>query len=569
MSSEPLHTPHVSVGRNPWRRWLQLRPDTAMASAKPPTATVPLDTPDTPDTPDTIDSINTLRHAARNAEPPRELTPRQRDETRTLLWLICDWLDARMDAPLGVSKLGDGQHLLVFLDSIGYEVDTRRRTITSGSITRQDCYVAHFDNPELGRPLSEPHTIYLILQSLELLDRRQGDLFFDGAPVGLAGDWLVATLHTLLLRHPVIRRLRECTLPELLPIPRDILSIALACRAVPHGPVISAQELCMVWRHEVPFRQVARENPQLLPLVLAHYQWRAHSSDDHPEGDPIRLLKTHLLHLRQGSAVWRYVVRHGARLFKPVWQATQGQQPLRVASNYLDALEFAGLPPPPPPSLVDAFLHSYGEHAGEQARILRGFYRQIHPVALRAAFREADQRRRNGDLTGFIDEFLGVCRWSEHRDLTIDRNQARAGWPWLVQRWQQHELLQACFDGLESRRWQARLRPFASGNMTVIPIQSSADLIIEAMAMRNCLDTCIDRCAEGDLEVYSVRDSTTGKRLGCIGITFDDAARESPTFADARRYANQPADSRLMRIGEEIVLRLRVLPMLPGTRQPP
>ncbi len=563
MSRETLHTPHVSVGRTPWRRWLQLRPDAAIPSAKSPAAAAPLDTLDA------FDTVYTLRHAARNAEPPRELTPCQRDEARALLWLVCDWLDARMDAPLGVSNLGDGQHLLIFLDSIGYEVDTRRRTITSGSITRQDYYVARFDNPELGRPFTEPHTVYLILQSLELLDRRQGDLFFDGAPIGITGDWLVATLHTLLLRHPVIQRLRERTLPELLSIPRDILSIALACRAVPLGPVISAHELCMVWRHEAPFRQVARENPQLLPLILIQYQWRVRAPIGMTESDPVRQLKTDLLHDRQGSAVWRYVVRHGARLFKPVWEITRNQMRMHAARFYLNALEAAGLPPPPPPSIVRAFLHSYNANFANRACIVNGFHGAIHRGALRAALLEADRRRRTGTVAGFIDEFLGVCRWSERRDITIDRNQARAGWPWLAQRWQHHERIQACLEGIESRHWQTRLRAFASGNMTIIPIQSSAALILEAIAMRNCLDTCIDRCASGDLEIYSVRDSATGKRHGCVGITFDDAARESPALADARRYANLPSDSRLMRIGEEIVLRLRMLPMLPGTRQPP
>ncbi len=545
MTRQTPLTPHASTGRIPWQAWMQLRhtaiPLSACQAAPP----------------------GSLRNAARGAQPGGHLTPHQREQARTLLYLVCAWLDERLAKPVRVRKASRTERIISILDGIGYRIDHEQRTISAGMFDHNGVYQMRLHDPELGQPLAESRSILLLLETLDLLDLRQKDLFFDAKPLATCGAWLTATLQFLLQRHPAIRRLQRTTLAELLKAPREIHSIALACRAAPYGWELFTRDLCMVWRHEARFRQVARENPQLLPLVLGMYHMMRIMPFGMPKDyDPIRSLHDTLLPYNASPAVWRYVVHHGAHLFRAAWKISGGHNPFHVARRYLAALAAAGLPPPPPPSVAYALLRAYNPRNDRNISIHEDFHRPIHPVVLRAGLIEADRRRRAGELEGYIDEFLGVCRWSEQPGLEIDRNQARAGWPWLVEQWQEYERQQAYLDGIDPRRWRTRLGPFTAGDLVVIPIRSTDELITESIAMRNCLDAYCDQCADGAIEIYSIRHRVTGKRHGNIGIRFNE--EDKPRIFDNRRYANQPPDRPLADIAVELLLRHRLLPLLPA-----
>jgi hypothetical protein len=346
---------------------------------------------------------------------------------------------------------------------------------------------------------------------------------------------------------------RDRQLPKLFKLPEDIRSIALAARTRPEGPLLHSVAVNLVWRHDKAFRQVAREQPQLLPLLLAMVsQWPA--KQGFGGEDPVRLLKDEFTQARITPAGWRYLVRHGARLFEVAWANSTGQPALDVAVRYLQVLQFAGLPPPPPPSIAKHFLHAFSRHHGDDTFVEEGFYGSIPAAVLRAGFLEANLLRQIDGLRGFAQEFIGVCCFFESRFTSLDANQTKAGWKWMVRRWRALESEQSTIAAAGDPVWKARLAGFGLGGLTIVPIESAADLALEAMALRNCLENYLEDCTEGGIEIYSLRDSLTGKRRGCAGLQFDDG--EAVIF-DVKGFANSPPRGELRRAALEILRRIK------------
>ena len=529
------HENHTSRGRTPWLRHLQLRPVVAAKPVEP-------------------EPVYSLAYATRNAEPLAYFTDWQKEEAKYRLKTLCNWLDDKLENPVHVTSIGKRDRRVIVFDSLAYSIHLESRFVISGEILNGR-YESNDFSIEIGHPLTSSYWLRSVAKNLNLADGVQGDLMFNANIADDLAQWLADNAYRALLRNPDFQQLRRDTLPRQFKLPREILSIALVSRIRPQGPLLDSRTLNHVWRNEPAFRQVARENPHLLPLLLAYVE-QIPSGTTIRTKDPILTLKTAFREAGLSEAAWRYVVRHGSRLFKIAWQVAAGQPHFEVATRYLTALDFVDLPPPPPPSIINALLHGYNPHRRNDARIGNQFQAEIDPVALRAGLLEADRRRRLNTLQGFDEEFLGVCWWSEGLDAPLDANQIRAGWPWFVRRWQESEEAQAILDDTTPQHWQTRLGAFRMGRLDVIPLDSSEALIRESLSMRNCLQTFVEECAAGDFEVYSVRDAQSGKRRGCVGIRFDDGI---PTIVDVKGFANTPPIGEVKQVAYELFAKLQTV----------
>jgi hypothetical protein len=525
---------HISKGRTPWRRIFQLRPDAPAKLAE-------------------LRPVLTLSSAARNAEPPTYFSSWQRDEAKHRLLVLCEWLDDRLEKPAHVTALSKGARRVTVFDSLAYSIYTDDRFIISGTLQNGHYEASNFAF-EVGRPLLTSWWLRPVLKNLNLAETDQGDLIFDAAVVDDLAQWLSDSAYRLLVRNPIFQEFRRHGLPRLFKLPKDIYSIALASRTNPVGPLLESRTLNDVWRNDRAYRQVARENSHLLPLLQAFVE-QIPSGKTVQTKDPILTLKSAFRDAGLSEAAWRYVVRHGSRLFKIPWAITKGQKRLEVAIRYMEALDIAGLPPPPPPTVVKAFLHGYNPHRQDDAILGEHFQHLIDPVALRAGLIEADLRRQEGNVEGFDEEFLGVCWWSEGLNNLLDANQAKAGWQWFVRRWQEAEAEQALLEDTEQLHWVNRLQEFRLGRMRIVPIESSEELIRESLSMRNCLQSYVENCAGGNFEVYSVRFAATGKRKGCVGIRFDSDG--IPTIADVKGFANTPPTGEVLQVAADLFWKLQ------------
>ncbi|MBI3149158.1 MAG: PcfJ domain-containing protein [Betaproteobacteria bacterium] len=509
---------HITDGRKPWWRWVSLRHSPSDLVVEP-------------------IARQSLREAASTVESPVWYAPWQRAEAKHRLFKLCDWLDGRLKRPARVERVGPRGWRVEVFDSFAYTVCLDEQSVSSQAIYQRR--LEPLDGAfEVGRPLISPNWLTPLLYNLNLIDAPQRDVFFHPAEEEGLADWLKQAAYRLLLRHPVFRQFREQALPRLLRFPRDIFGIALASRRLPVGPILPSWILNTVWRNDRAFGQAARENPQMLPLLLA-YVVQLPVGEQLDAGDPVLALKCALRQAGLAEATWRYFARHGSRLFRPAWEAgaASGQPAFEVAVRYLRALEASGLPPPPPPSIARALLHGFNAHRGNAAIIREDFQTSAKPFVLRAGLIEADRKRQASAVEGFAEEFLGVCFWSESLPDVLDANQTKGGWKCFVRRWQEEESVDALLRQDPGLRWETRIEEFELGPLRIVPIESSAALIRESQAMRNCLRVYIEECAARGMEIYSVRDALHSKRLGCVGFRFD---RDGPQIFDVKGFANSP-----------------------------
>lgn len=524
--------PSVTKVRTPWRSTMQLRTQNGAKASL-------------------CRHTMGLGHAAQRVAPIALPDSWQRQEAKHRLVVVCNWLEGRLSKPVRIRRLtGNARRIEVF-ESLTYTIRPQEKHIFSGEL-RDGHNVPTDYNFELGRPLMTSIWLRPVLERLGLYQRDQGDLFFEEEVADEVNVWIADTAYRLLLREPDFQNLRRLTLPEAFGFPSDIYGIALASRTHPVGPLLKSQVLNLVWRNLRAFRLVARENPQLLPLLLAYVQQIPPGTKVNCK-DPVAALKSALLEAGLSEAAWRYAARHGARLFRIPWAISADVQPFAV----VNVLDVAGLPPPPPPTVVKALLYGYNPNRRQQVRIQHNFHKDINRQALRAGLLEADKRRSEGNMAGFTEQFLGVCWWSEDISILLDKNQIKRGWPWLVCQWKKVETEQTLLAESENRFWHTRLDQFKLGQWLVIPIASSLELIRESMAMRNCLTNYRNDCEDGSIEIYSIRDATTGKRRGCIGFVFNGGVLE---VFDIKGFANTPPRSEVKQIGRELFQRLQDLP---------
>lgn len=527
------HHARLSNGRRPWTRQIQLRGDAAVEIS--------------PET-----RVTGMRQAVRKMVQSGLFSARQHLGTASRLVIASEWLEKHLARPVRVQKLRPNVWRVVVFGCLTYTVFPDEGRIASGR--RVGKGHEYFDFTfEVGKPLATPYWIRYVLEHIGLIDRSQQDLLCSDEDLKQDMRLLEVTLYRLLLREPLFRELRDKTLPRALNIPRDILWIAMASRTRQKGPMLTSYELARVWRNAAAFRQVARENPQLLPLLNAFLFWRR--KDFKPEdGDPVAAIKAALRRDGLSDAAWRYLTRHGARLFKVAWSITGPQTSFGVARHYLQALEYAGLPPPPPPSVARAFLHAHAEHIRHDVRLNEGFERAIDPDVLGLSLREADIQRSSPFLPGFIEEFLAVCQWSSEIGVLMRENGTKPRWPWLAKQARLVEADQALMEVSRFEAWPTRVPEFESGPWLVKPVLNSLELFHEASAMRNCLQKYLESCQTGKTEIYSVRERDTGKRKASIGLAFSD------TFAalfDVKGFANQPPDKDIERLANALLDRIR------------
>lgn len=487
--------------------------------------------------------IEPLRRLAGRAWPPDWVAHGLERDIRVRLLDLCDLLDDLMDDRPVVDQTSPyGEIGVTLLGSTVYSVHPRARQVSHGTIGRNGYQASKFPF-DVGHPLDDHDFLTVLVarypMALDFLPPHRRD-----EARMLIDQWTAKSLYNLLRRRGDLRDLRR-SLAASIPVPMDIMGIALASRHTPHRRRLDSRLLNRVWKYQDDFRRVARENPQLLPLLNACLEEEGDSRFASGQ-DPIHVLKTVLRRMGISEAGWRYVVHHGARLFRVPWQVVGKQPRLVVAVRWMKTLQAAGLPPPPPPSIARAMIYALNPHGQGHIALEPDFHDGIHPLALRAGLLEADRRRHAGTVADFLDEFLSVLLATDEMDMTLDANQAKAGWRWWVRQRDVTNEFKRLVARSRGQYWPMLVQRFESAGLTVVPLATAVDLIEEGLALHNCLVTSAVECLAGRLQVYSVRDAQTTKRLGCIGFRFRDGDVSLP---EVKGFANLPPNDALLRAG--------------------
>lgn len=471
---------------------------------------------------------------------------------RQRLARLCAWLNRRLEEPPIAIQRGPSRQVTIF-GCVGYNVDFVLRRVSGARIfpngARQELSV----EVELLQPLTTSYWLSWVIEDLGLsAGKAQLPLFATANEACLHDQWLVDTAYGLLKADPRFEELRKETLPQAFALPREFVSLSLLSRhAHWTSGFVPRSTFNLVWQHETLFRRVARESPQLLKL-LEVFLWY----DKLPlVQDPVAEMRDYFRACGFTDATWRYVHKHGSRLFRAAWEISVDKSKLAVSISYLRELEAAGLPPPPAPSLAVAWFRCFaGLHSGVQ---FRGNWCTADSTVIRAVLLEGDRRRCEPDFARYVGDAVGVLHWAMETSLTLNPQQARSGWKWLYRNWHAWRESRQREEAVCGLSWQSRLQRMTIGRFEIIPIESSIGLVAEALAMHNCADTLAQRCVSDDFRMFSVRRAGSGERVATLCILSSiimngEIRSESWIEYQVKRAANRPATRELEQLMTEV-----------------
>lgn len=172
---------------------------------------------------------------------------------------------------------------------------------------------------------------------------------------------------------------------------------------------------------------------------------------------------------------------------------------------------------------------------------------------MHALLREVEKREDKDNELDLGGELMDAMSWITSMPLEPDANQRKAGWRWIMERVKCFQLGQA------KGEWPVPLDAFTTGGYHVIPIGALSDLKIEAMEMKNCLESYADKCRCGTWAVFSIRTplSAGGKRvanLAAVKTRRDGVVRWQLHQVAGKMNMQMPAE--IQRVAEAVVAAL-------------
>lgn len=459
-----------------------------------------------------------LTHLARQVPTPHHFgTALERSELRERLYALCLKLQDLQWRPPEITQTTRGSIISV-MGVVGYRIARKRRYLSGCRILAQGQASQDEFKVELLHPLYRSEWILWLIDELDLsYGGGQLDLFMSADRCRERNSWLAETAYQLLLTDTEFHKLRTKRLPQSFCLDPDLVRIALKARTHTHGRYLDSGLYSLVWSHEAHFRRVEWENSQLLPLLTAFLRENMPPLDE----DPIKEMRGLFLGHGLSKATWRYLVRHGCRMFRQPWRIAGCGTQINPAIEYLRTLQQAGLPPPPSPSVAYILLRAAGDINEGQVYFGRQWCLIDHGV-LAVALRQAARISATPDLQSFLPKLRKVLFWAKETQPTLDNNQRHAGWPWLESQsraWSEERglMIQA-----RDLAWGSRLSCLEGERYRIIPLCSERALITEGIAMHNCIADYVDDCTANRVRLFSVRSVATGKRVADIGLLHID-----------------------------------------------
>jgi hypothetical protein len=215
-------------------------------------------------------------------------------------------------------------------------------------------------------------------------------------------------------------------------------------------------------------------------------------------------------------------------------------------ASVLRVIRQASYPAPPSAALFRHWLSITEDDVGRA----RGVYLlNAMPTGLLMLFREAGSLRSEAHVGQFLAALPLIQQWLLTERPSIDRNQQRAGWPWLVsrsRRWLEAKRRSLVAAGVRGR---VVTGPVSYGGYTAIPIGTGVELLELGLVLHNCLPSHLDYYLGPAKLMYRVEDGE-GTVVAAIALDFNGRRWSCERVAGV---ANQAAPSAIQRLGKKLV----------------
>jgi hypothetical protein len=430
-----------------------------------------------------------------------------RDRATAIIWR---WLDQRLDNPIHTEHSPHRSRIWV-LDVFYYEVDRDLRQLRGG-IVEPEGHLEPAAEILLSNPLRLERTLRRMAPRIfRNWPKEEGVAVMFPNGGDRARESVMSSVWSRLSEDPRFKLLAHTMLLHELAL--DPAIFRLATTACHWFDELRARDYQAAWQNLGAFRKVEAENPHLLPLLPLYLE----AESDRLGPEPVGELKRWFLAQGVSDAAWRYLAKSDLSGFAPLWKRVTKPNRLLATVKFLRLLEKAGFPEKVHHRVTSLWLDAL---LGTATTLSIGSdWHAIDPVILGLAYNasrdiawgvDADQVRDTG----------GVFAWAMEERIALDKNQLRAGWDRLLERWREARPPGIPRPGEFDWTWEAPTPPIEFGHLRAEPLVSGTDLKQESRALRNCLDRphYATACFEGRMRIYSIRRKKTGERVAAAAF---------------------------------------------------
>lgn len=227
------------------------------------------------------------------------------------------------------------------------------------------------------------------------------------------------------------------------------------------------------------------------------------------------------------AGYWTYLARHGTDWLRVFLADIPSGFRWDAMTSVLLRVRRAGYPAPPSANVFRYWLSiTELDNAGGN----RGSHllKSLPEAGLQMLFRAAGRLQSEADDEEFSSALPVVQQWLMTETPRIDRNQQRAGWPWLVsrsQRWLAFKRRSLEAAGVRGRVLTGLVSYYG---YTAVPVATGIELLELGLAMHNCLPSRLDYYLGPSKLMYRVEDGD-GRTVAAVALDFDGGrwSRES------------------------------------------
>lgn len=297
---------------------------------------------------------------------------------------------------------------------------------------------------------------------------------------------------------------------------------------------IKQYNLCV--RHKAELLEVE----VVAPRSIGIYAMLCERLDFPCTGEPTQRLRDYLHSQGLSSRAWRLVLRHGSRLLLLIRQFYNpcGGDAVLDCLKVMDGL---GVFLVPPAWLSQALFAEWGNagarRSSYQDRMALSMPNLRHLVSCALTeFKHCPDDAQE-------EQIAEVVHWlTEPLTRALTRTQRQGGWAYLAREARNYHRQREEIAAAHRVAWDTPFESMDAGNVRLVAVANSLQLLEEGRRMRNCAASWQDRCAVGMAMIVSAR-APDGHRLATVSYEWlGDAWR----FDDAKGPMNRPLGSRLM-----------------------
>ena len=349
-------------------------------------------------------------------------------------------------------------------------------------------------------------------------------------------DWLVKVMRQRIHKQHDLRGVRR-RIAQALGIDADAWRLCHRLHTdspLDNKATIKQYNLCV--RHKTELLEVGA----VAPRAIGIYAILCERFDFPAKGEPTQRLREYLRRQGLSSRVWRLVLRNGSRVLLLLRQFYLPG----AADALLDCLQVMdgiGVFQVPPAWLSQALFAEWGNAGARRGTYLDRMARSMPNLRHLVSCALIEFPHSPDDAQE--EQIAEVVHWiTEPKTRALTRTQRQGGWAYLAREARSYHCLQEETAAAHRVAWDTPFETLVAGNLRLVALGDSLQLLEEGRRMRNCAASWQERCAEGMKLLVSVREPE-GYRIATVSYAWSG---DTWRFDDAKGPMNRPLDARMM-----------------------